>query len=92
MLISFSYPSGRSVVAAVLAVGADFIRVVSPRRIDGFDIYLRDQEWVTEMGKTIRVDAILLGDGTQFPSAVAPRWGHSKRQEIKVAVGGAVGS
>ena len=77
MQITFSYPSGRQVVAAVLAVGTDSIRVVAPRRSDGFDIYLRDQEWVTESGQTIRMDAILLGDGNRFTSDVSMEQGDS---------------
>jgi hypothetical protein len=90
MQITFSYASGRRTVAVVLAVGADFIRVVAPRRADGFDIYLRDQEWVTETGKTIRVDAILFGDGALVPSAVSPVRGRSSGGK-KAEVGGASG-
>lgn len=61
MQIVYSYPSGRTVVAAVLAVGADFVRVAASKRIDGFDLYLRDQDWFTDTGRVIRVDAIVLG-------------------------------
>lgn len=59
MQITYSYPSGRRVVAVVLAVGADFIRVAAPGRSDGFDLHLRDLDWVTETGSPITVDAIL---------------------------------
>ena len=64
MQLVFSYPSGRTVAAGVLAVGADFIRVTAPRHKDGLDLYLCEEEWVTAAGKTIRIEAILLGDGT----------------------------
>ena len=53
--------------AVVLAVGADFIRVGAPRRAGGLDIYLRDHEWVTEAGKTVRVDTIVFGEGAHVP-------------------------
>ena len=92
MQITFSYPSGRRVVAGVLAVGADFIRIVSPRRNEGFDIYLRDQDWITDTGKTIRMDAIVLGNGTRLPSAVPRKRGQSRRKPINVSVAGAPGS
>ena len=67
MRITFSYPSGRRVAAVVLTVGADFIRVVAPRRAGGLDIYLRDREWVTQAGKTVRVDSIVFEEGAHVP-------------------------
>ena len=92
MQITFTYPSGRRVFAAVLGVGADFIRVVAPRRVDGFDLYLRDEEWVTETGRPVRIDAILFGNETRLPSAVSRKRGKSARKTIKVAVAGASGA
>ena len=80
MQISFSSASGRRTVAVVLAVGADFIRVVAPRWANRFDIYLRDQEWVTETGEIIRVDAILFGDGALVPSGCFSRSGPSVKK------------
>ena len=68
MQISYSYPSGRREVAVVLAVGCDFIRVVAPGRSDGFDLYLRDLEWVTETGTAITVDAILFEEEAALPT------------------------
>ena len=62
MLITFSYPSGRSVTAVVMAVGTDSIRVVVPKYADGLDLFLYDTGWVTEAGIKIRMDAILLGE------------------------------
>ena len=92
MQIAFSYPSGRRMFAAVLGVGTDSIRVVAPRRVDGFDLYLRDEAWVTETGRPIRIDAILFGDETRLPSAVSRKRGKSTRKTVKVAVAGASGT
>jgi hypothetical protein len=86
MQIVYSYPSGRRVFAVVLAVGPDFIRVVAPRRTDGFDIYLRDHDWVTETHKTIRVDEIVFGNGALLPLAASPKRSNVTRKRIKVAV------
>jgi hypothetical protein len=61
MQINFSYPAGPSVVADVLAIGADCIRLAEPGRADGLRLYLTDEEWVTETGCAVRVEAILLG-------------------------------
>jgi hypothetical protein len=86
MQIAFSYPSGRRVFAVVLAVGADFIRVVAPRRADGFDIYLCDHDWVTETGKTVRIDEIVFGDGALLPSAASPIRPNVTRKKVEVVV------
>ena len=76
--------------AAVLAVGGDFIRVASPRSAAGFNIYLREQDWITETGKTVRVDAMYLGDGSGFPQETIPKRVRSTRRKT-VAVGASSG-
>jgi len=91
MTISFLYPSGRRFVGAVLAVGSDFIRVVAPRRTGGLNLYLRDQEWVTEAGKTVRVESIFLVDGVSHASPVARKRSLSTPRKLKVAGAGAAG-
>jgi hypothetical protein len=78
MQIILSYPSRPKTVAFVLAVGADFIRVATPECIDGFDILLHEEEWVTERGRAVRVDAIVLGDAARFPAAVSTDRGDAK--------------
>ena len=86
MQITFSYASGRRVAAAVLAVGGDFIRVASPRSAGGFNIYLGEQEWVTETGKPVRVEALRLGDGAGFPLEISPKRARSaRRRTVAVA-------
>ena len=73
-------------VAVVLDVGGDFIRVVSPRSTGGFKLYLRDLEWVTETGEPVRVETMLLGDEHQVPSPVAPRQRPlARRKTVSVA-------
>jgi hypothetical protein len=90
MQITFSYASGRRVAAAVLAVGGDFIRVASPRSAGGFNLYLLEQEWITETGKTVRVEAMRLGDGSGFPPEVSPKRVRSTRRNA-VAIAAASG-
>ena len=90
MQITFSYASGRRVAAAVLAVGGDFIRVASPRSAGGFNIYLLDQDWITETGKTVRVEALRLGDGAGFSSEISPKRAPSTRMRA-VAVAASSG-
>ena len=76
----FSYPSGQTVVAVVLSVGTDYMRVIAPECKDGLDLYLRDQEWVTETGVAIRVDAILFENEVCLPSTVSPRRGQCPQE------------
>jgi hypothetical protein len=90
MQITFSYASGRRVAAVVLAVGGDFIRVASPRSAGGFNIYLLDQDWITETGKTVRVEALRLGDGAGFSSEISPKRARSTRMRT-VAVAASSG-
>ena len=85
MQIAFSYTSGRRVAAVVLAVGSDFIRVASPRSAGGFNIYLREQDWITETGKTVRVEAMHLGDGSGFPQEIIPKRVRSTRRKAFAA-------
>ncbi len=76
MQVTYLYPSGRRVVAAVLAVGPDFIRVRNHGRTGGFNLHLRDQDWGTAKGTSIRVEAINLSDGGRRAPAPAPKQGH----------------
>jgi len=92
MQIVYSYQSGRAVVAEVLAVGAGFVRAVAPKRPDAFDLYLRDEDWVTETGTAIRVDAIVFGDRARLPSAATAKRGYSTRRRLDAAVAGASGA
>jgi hypothetical protein len=71
MGILFSYRSGRRVSGAVLAVGVDFVRVVAPGHTDGFDLFLRDEGWVTETGRAIFVEAILFSNEAYRDNTVA---------------------
>lgn len=90
MQITFSYASGRRVAAAVLTVGGDFIRLASPRSAGGFNIYLLDHGWITETGKTVRVEAMRLGDQTGFPLEISSKLGRSTRRRV-VAVAASSG-
>jgi len=92
MTISFLYPSGRRVFGAVLAVGSDFIRVDAPRRTNGLNLYLRDQDWVTEAGRTVRVECIFLVDGVSQPSPVVRKRSLASPRKLKAAGAGAAGS
>jgi len=84
MQVTFSYPCGRKVVAVATAVGSDFIRVATTGLFDGFSLQLRDTDWVTEMGITVRVDEILLGDAGRRFSAADPKLGHSRKSKSVV--------
>ncbi|MEO8592006.1 MAG: hypothetical protein ABI759_01680 [Candidatus Solibacter sp.] len=88
MTITYSYLSGRTVVARVLLIGAGFIRVAAPHRAAGQDIHLRDEDWVTDSGTVIRVDAIVLGEGACIPRAVTEKRKNSKRKRLKVLTAG----
>ena len=90
MQITFSYASGRRVAAAVQAVGGDFIRVASPRSAGGFNIYLLDQDWITETGKTVRVEGLRLGDGAGLSSEISRKRARSPRMRT-VAVAASSG-
>jgi hypothetical protein len=69
-----------------MVVGVDFIRVASPRSAGGFNIYLGEQEWVTETGKPVRVEALRLGDGAGFPLEISPKRARSaRRRTVAVA-------
>ena len=91
MQIAYSYQSGRTVVAEVLAVGAGFVRVVAPKRTDAFDLFLRDEDWATETGAAIRVDAIIFGDRARLPSTVTDKRRYSTRKRLNATVAGASG-
>ncbi len=72
MQVTYSYPSGRRVVAAVLSVGPDFIRVLAPGRDRVTTLFLRDEDWTTETGVSIRMVALVLGTVGHIPPALGP--------------------
>lgn len=51
-------------VAEVVTVGANFIWLVEPGRSQGqgLRLYLHDEDWVTEAGSTVRVEAFHLAE------------------------------
>jgi hypothetical protein len=77
MQITFSYALGtKSSRGRSWPSAAIFIRVVfASKHRQGFNIYLRDWGWVTETGKTVRVEAMRSGMGPAFPSVKSlPNW------------------
>ena len=73
MQVTYSYPSGRRAVATVLAVGPDFIRVQNHGHTGGVNLHLRDQDWVSDKGTIVRVEAIHLCDGDHRVSTPVPK-------------------
>lgn len=91
MQVALSYPFGSRVVADVLSVRADCFRLVVPGRVDGFSIYLHDEDWVTETGHVVRVESIVLGDGNRPFLAHLPKRGRPTRGKTKPAAAHACG-
>lgn len=75
MQVTFSYLAGPRVVADVLGIGVDYVRLAEPGRADSLCLYLTDEKWVTETGREVRVEYIGLG---LEPS----RWQRSARAKV----------
>ncbi len=53
------YASGRRVEALLLAFTHDIMRIVVHRRNDSLELRLRDDQWLSETGKHLEIEAIV---------------------------------